>query len=321
MLHAKNTASIVAHILPRQGRHAVTTPAQHLTVAYFAESFAKSRLQYTFTASICIMLTSNLRCMKKWFTGIFVLLLVTGYAQSEQTIEQLLLKEFKAIDKLANSTSGSRFALIDTLEVANFRFRSLLQQTTARFPATLGYAFKALQKEGLRITTSADGLFRIYSWDTQTGGTMRFFENVYQYSNKGKVMSTHFRDSDQPTDPGYTYGDIYVLKSANETVYLARRQAMYSTSDMYEGIKAFSIAGDSLNTTIKIIKTKTGIRNGLGFNYNYFSVVDQPARAATLIQYDAAKKILRFAVVLADGKVTAQHIVYQFTGSFFERIK
>ncbi len=320
-MRSENPDTIVPKASPPQGVYAVVAPVPHATAAILAETLAKSRFRYTFTASIYSKLISKLRSMKKWFTGIFVLLVVTGDAQSEQTIEQLLLKEFKAIDKLANNTSGSRFALIDTLEVANLRFRTLLQQTTSRFPATMSYAFKALQKEGLRITTSDDGLFRIYSWDTQTGGTMRFFENVYQYRNKGKVMSAHFRESDQPTDPGYTYGEIYVLKTADQTVYLARRQAMYSTSDMYEGVKAFRIDGDSLNTTIKIIKTKTGIRNGLGFNYNYFSVVDQPARAATLMQYDAAKKTLRFPVVQADGKVTAQHITYQFTGSFFERIK
>ena len=40
----------------------------------------------------------------------------------------------------------------------------------ARNPSTLATDFVELKKLGVRIATSEDGLFRIYSWNTELGG-------------------------------------------------------------------------------------------------------------------------------------------------------
>jgi len=112
------------------------------------------------------------------------------YAQSPKKIEEDLLKSFKKIHYW-NEQRGKDTSLtwVNNLEEANEVFGSKLKNYTGKFPFTLRYPFRSLKKEHLDIISSADGLFRIYSWDTWQGGTMHDFENVLQYKSGGKVTS------------------------------------------------------------------------------------------------------------------------------------
>jgi hypothetical protein len=150
---------------------------------------------------------------------------------------------------------------------------------------------------------------------------MHIFDNIYQYKANGKVFSKTIKESEDEGDPGYWYSTIYSLSNAGKTFYLGLRHGIYSTKDTYQGIKAFSISSNSLNAETKLIKTKTGVRNALGFEFNFFSVVNQLERPVRLIKFDAVAKTLSFPVVLENGEVTEKNIVYRFTGQYFERKK
>jgi hypothetical protein len=260
--------------------------------------------------------------MKTILTTICTLFVLSALGQDQKSIEQALLKKFKKITYWADYKGDTdNLYKYDSLEKANEDFRKLLLKYTSQHPSTLTFAFKGLDEEGLSIATSVDGLFRIYSWDTYTGGTMHFFDNVYQYKANGKVFAKAIKESEDEGDPGYLYSSIYSLSSTGKTYYLGLRHAIYSSKDTYQGVKAFIISNNSLNTETKLIKTKTGLRNALGFEFDFFSVVDQLERPVRLIRYDAATKTLRVPVVLEDGKVTDKSMVYQFTGQYFERKK
>src|SRR4051812_38402826 len=92
-------------------------------------------------------------------------------AQSPKAIETDLLKSFKKIgywdDNRGNNENGD-----DSLDKANEVFATKLKNYTAKYPLTITEPFTSLKKEHLDIFTSADSLFRIYSWDTGGGGTM-----------------------------------------------------------------------------------------------------------------------------------------------------
>ncbi len=209
----------------------------------------------------------------------------------------------------------------DSLEKANGDFRKLLLKYTSQNPSTLTFAFKKLDNEGLSIATSADGLFRIYSWDTYTGGTMDNFDNVYQYKANGKVFSKTIKENEDESDPGYYYSTVYSVSNKGKTFYLGLRHGIYSTKDSYQGVKAFSIISNSLNAKTKLIKTKNDLSNALGFEFDFFSVVNHLERPVMLIKFDAAAKTLSFPVVLESGEVTEKNIVYRFTGQYFEQKK
>src|SRR5690349_16721905 len=101
-----------------------------------------------------------------------------SYGQTEKAIEEKLLAQYKRIHYWANDKSND---LSDSLVQADSLFCKTLLAFTSATPSTITFPFNELVKEGLTISTSEDGLFRIYSWDTETGGTMHFYLNVYQY--------------------------------------------------------------------------------------------------------------------------------------------
>lgn len=255
--------------------------------------------------------------MRTTLTTILTLFILAVWGQTQPSIEQDLLKQFKRITYWHNyNGSDAGVERYDSLDKANANFQKSLLTYTAQYPSTLQADFKELVKEGLTIATSPDGLFRIYSWDTWNGGTMHFFGNVYQYKTGNKVFSKLIKE---PIDePNYWYTDIYSLVNGKSTWYITVRHGIYSSRLCYQGVKVFSITNGILNDQTKLIKTKTGIRNTLGFEFDFFSVVDRPERPVKLVTYDTAAKKITLPVVTAKGKVTDKFIVYQFTGQYFE---
>lgn len=222
-----------------------------------------------------------------------------AYAQSPRIIEQKLLVSFKQLQH-------------------NTAFRDSLLLYTATVKATFTYGFKELEKEGLIIRTSDDGLFRIYSWDMQTGGTAHNFDAVIQYKADNDLFSqaTHLEDN----ETGKWYSNIYMLKVESITYYIGLYHEMHSTRDLVQGVKAFCIKNRKVNETVRLFKTTQGPVNELRVAYNFLTVAKRPERPVKLIYYDTDDERLHLTVVKEDGTVTKQLITYQFTGKYFEKI-
>lgn len=242
------------------------------------------------------------------------------YAQHPVKIEQELLAQLRKINYWAANNDSSRLVdSYDSLEQANKEFRNHLLRYTSTVHATIGYDFYELQKQGLTIKTSNDGLFRIYSWDTRTGGTAHVFDAVFQYRNGNRLFSTTVNREEG--DPGRWYSIIHTLKTDNKTYYLAVYHVIESSRLLYQGVKTFCIEGDRLNDSVRLIKTATGIRNELGFEYDFLSVASRPERPVKLIYFDEDDDELHLSVVWQNGKVSNRFITYQFTGKYFEKVK
>jgi hypothetical protein len=250
-------------------------------------------------------------------------LFLTGLAVSAQStvkIESELMVHMRTIKKYSAYGSIRDY---DRLEKENAAFRKKLL-AYAKLPATLVYGFPKLSKE-IFISTSSDGRFRIYSWDTEEGGTMHSFDSVYQYKGStGRVFSKSFLADE--TDAGAFVSDIFTLKSASGPVYLARFSSILSTSLSFQSIDLFKIRGNVLDSRVKLIKTKKGLTHTLGFQYNFFSVVDRKERPIKLITYDEANRTIMLPVVIADdkdpaGRVTDRVIKYRFNGTYFVKVR
>src|SRR3569833_1976493 len=90
------------------------------------------------------------------------------FAQTSQQIEADLVKSIKKIGYYAEKHDDEH------LGDASDLFAAKLKNYATKFPETISYPFNQLKQEPLTILSSADGLFRIYSWDNESGGTMRF---------------------------------------------------------------------------------------------------------------------------------------------------
>jgi hypothetical protein len=243
------------------------------------------------------------------------------HAQNPQFIEQELAARLKQVDHWAtfNDSAYPDINKFDSLEMSNNIFKSSLLAYTAAYPATLNYDFKELETLGLHIRTSEDRLFRIYSWDTYTGGTAHIFEAVFQYKADNKVFSKTIHGGEG--DFGRWYSNIYSLKADDKTYYIGLYHAVFSSKDLYQGIKLFSIENNTLNDNVRLIKTRTGVRNELGFGFNFFSVANRSERPVKLIYYEEDEKKLLLPIVMEDGKVTKKMMVYQFDGENFVQIQ
>lgn len=255
------------------------------------------------------------------FTALAIVLLATTFAASAQSaakIENELMVHVRAIKKYS---AYGPIRDYDRLAKENTALKKKLLRY-AKQPATLKYGFPKLGK-AIFMSTSADGKFRIYTWDTEEGGTMHSFESVYQYmGNRGRVFSKSFPTEDG--DAGSFVTDIFTLSTSNGPVYLARFSAILATADSYQSIDLFKIRGDSLDNRVRLIKTSEGLTHTLGFEYNFFSVVKRKERPLKLILYDAATRSIRLPVVIVDdkdplGRVTNKFIKYRFNGTYFVR--
>ena len=259
--------------------------------------------------------------MKIISIALFCFLSLNLSAQSNAKIEQELINLHSKLDYWTTEQRRQpEKALGDSLVKANAMFRKKLLQYTSNNPETINYAFTRLKKQGLYIADSKDGNFRIYSWDDLSGGTMRFFENVFQCKRKTKTGSTSFAGPDQ--NPGGFYSEIFTLENVGIKYYLAYFNAIGSNREMYQSLQTFKLTETGLQKNIKIIKTKTGLKSELGFGFDFFSVVDRPERPVKLIHFDPKAKTIKIPLVndKGSGQVSDKFITYKFNGQYFVKI-
>lgn len=213
----------------------------------------------------------------------------------------------------------------DNLETANETFMKLLLKYTSSNPQTLKYKFRLLEKNGLGITTSQDGKFRIYSWDTWTGGTMHFFKNVYQYEANNRVYSKTIESvkyENVNNDSDCFFYQINDIVSGNKKYYITQSSSILSSALSYHNVKIFSIDGNKLNDDARLIKTKNGIQNQLGYELDLTVPTNQNKNIRNYnIEYDAKNKIISIPLILENSKIINKRIRYQFKGKYFELIK
>ena len=245
-----------------------------------------------------------------------------GQVTKESDTDPELLASFNIIGYWANYVSDDdKINSADSLTKANKTFKNQLLNITSREPGSILQAMTDLVSLGVYIATSEDKKFRIYSWDTQTGGSMRFFDNVYQYALENGTASEANPKTDLVKVPHGFYTQIFTVPTKKGVFYMGYLNEIYSNKDNYQALKLFGIEGANLNTQLKLIKTKTGLHNQLGFDYDFFSVVDRPERPIQLIAYDPIKKSITIPVVLAKGQVSNKKIVYVFDGVNFLKKK
>jgi len=234
--------------------------------------------------------------------------------QSLAAAEQKLVKQLDKINSLDDQHGpDAPEDLLETIESENNILGGLLADVTTEYPSSLTYKFPHLVNAGIDIATSPDGLFRIYSWDQNAGGTAHEYNKVYQYKSGDKLYSK----LEVNGNDGNRYSRIYMLDANDKRYYLGVGHVRVSTLKEYESIQAFSIQQGDLIDTVRIIKTQSGLTRTLGFEY----IDDVHAPDGDMFHYDDSTRTIRFPVVMEDEIVTKRRITYKFTGSYFEKIK
>jgi hypothetical protein len=246
---------------------------------------------------------------------------LTAFSQTPAAVERELIGHLDNIKKFGNYGTT-----VDDQKLSknNEDLESKLLKYGKRADI-LRYPFAKL-KAKMSVTTSKDGSLRIYSWDSQTGGTAHWQENVFQFRGKGgKVFAEGGGERVEGDACNGFYHQIFQTDTPGGRVYLANSTAQCSTSLNQQTIEAFRIVGDKLDTKAKAIKTRSGVTNQISFAYDFFSAVDHRERPIRLFSYNDSTKTFRFPIVIRDrktpqGRVTNRFISYRFDGQYFVKV-
>lgn len=105
-------------------------------------------------------------------------------------VEHTLSKKFQRIAYWRDyPKDDTTVAFDDSLGMANLDFQNSLLKIASTYPASLKYDFTLLQDSGLIIATSDDHRLRIYSWDSELGGTAHNFMSVFQFRGARGVQA------------------------------------------------------------------------------------------------------------------------------------
>ena len=262
--------------------------------------------------------------MKFQFTLLILILNFSLYAQDIKTCNKRLKETFEKIEFYSSQKDEYRNAY-DSIDKYNGIIKKSLLKYSCSIPETLTYDFKDLTKIGLKISESQDGFFKIYCWDSETGGTMRSYRNVFQFKNGNKLFSQKLTsDIDQYGESSFSYEIIDEVISENKTFYIVKCIFIGSSAVSSHKIKIFSIENSKLNENAKLIKTKTGIRNELSYDIDFSSNVNQESNSVdseyAWILYDKKSKTIILPLISENGKLTKRKIKYAFKGKYFEKI-
>lgn len=235
----------------------------------------------------------------------FVFLATPVFTQNLDAIEKDLVETYASI--------SSFFRIdYDSLQYYSQRFDEKISTYLEKYPATFKHPFTQL-KERCFITTSADGLLRIYSWDTWLGGTAHIFSSIAQFQSEGSIFL------DEIGGMGF-FSEVFTVKTPQKTYYIAVSHGIFSTADAGQSLDAFTIEQNELRP-VELFNTKGKMSTSISFEFDFFSVVERLERPLKLIKYDEQKKIISIPVIAKDGAVTELFTRYRFNGKYFGEVE
>jgi hypothetical protein len=212
----------------------------------------------------------------------------------------------------------------DSLETYNDKLQNRLLECTKTIESLTANT-NSFADNNIGVSTSPDNRFRVYSWDDQTGGTMRYGVNIFQFSD-GKNVYSQPSDWDGAEDgvPAYFYDVIDHVVSNGKTFYVVTGVFIGSSAASLHKIKIFSIDDGHLNPDAVLIKTASGIQNELGYEVD-FSDKDnwknpKANREWADLQYDPKTKTIAIPLITEAGQVTSRKIRYRFNGTYFVKL-
>ncbi len=229
----------------------------------------------------------------KHFLSMLIFLFGTQlFAQSNNSTEKLLYNHFKKAQKNYYSdeiTQKDYQSIIDENDI----FTAELVYYLKTKPISIERSFNNLVEKGFRVTTSADGNFRIYSWAINLGGRENFYYNIYQYKFKNK----HGIWADKENDYEGSYIiDVFETKLHGKQYYFPYTQSA-SGNIVENSIYNFSISENGISNEDKIFKVSEEPESYVSIGFDFFSVLDHEERPVRLIKFNSKTKTFTWPVI------------------------
>jgi len=206
-----------------------------------------------------------------------------------------------------NKTYSDQLAESDAVGKANDSLRSYLKQR-ARDPKLLSVPLKSVSDLGMLIATSPDKKLRLYSWDTQTGGSMRFYSTIAQLHPGNENRCTVIDMSPKEAGDSEFCKTISMVRTGEgKNVYLLQTYSVWSSTFRGSTIEAYSIEHGTLKK-FPIFQTTKGslweIECSTSDSYDFPD-----------IELKNNNKSLFVPLIDKNGHQTSKYLVYKFNGN------
>jgi hypothetical protein len=243
-------------------------------------------------------------------------ILNVAYAQTKPEIVEGIIKKqvnhLKILSFGLNRKWNDIDKIRDSISIENrLIMESLLKYTEGNIEV-LNYPFISLQRTGIKIASSSDSNFRIYSWDNELGDSLRYFYSVAQFKVNGHVYSLLLTDTSGKVENSISgwYSSIYPLKAKLKTYYLGICNFVLSSKYYATTIELYELS-DHVVDRAAIFVDPDHRDNGVTFNFDY------DKRLISYKYYNPITKELRIPI-MKDYKFIKNFKVYKFNGSVLE---
>jgi hypothetical protein len=255
---------------------------------------------------------------------VVMLLLIAAQAVYAQSIEEIDHKLATYLDRLAcwsaHSNKDTTVSRRDSLASINYSIASYIEHVCHKKPVSVLKSLPKAGERGLTVMASDDDKLLLFSWDTKMGGTMRYYDDIVQYTAGNTLKVAHMVDTSVDGDYGSDYMNITTIHTtSNKTVYLVQDYCIISTNDRSESITAYTIEHGVLKTA-DMFKTKTQLLDDIEYHYDAFaSMKKYPGKDIARVHLsDDSKKLF---IPIVNGKygdvVSDRYLVYVFDGTYF----
>jgi hypothetical protein len=254
---------------------------------------------------------------------------MTSYSKetNSKLIEERVISYIKAIHywKYSYKDDNDLIQPYDSLVYYNKELMNYLNHTCKTNPAIVSYNFDSAKniRLGFGVVASEDKKLKYYYWNTETGGTMFFFDAIVQYSWKGNIRTKVLNDISDPlkkeekSDCWMRYDTIYTLHTnKKKTVYI-----VIGTSVLYSDLHATSIESYCIeNGALKpapFFKTTKSILSSIFYEYSIFANSDFIDNREKYSVHLSANRKKLYIPVIQDERPTGKWIVYNYDGDKF----
>ncbi|MBS1778215.1 MAG: hypothetical protein JST70_02750 [Bacteroidetes bacterium] len=254
---------------------------------------------------------------------------MTSYSKETNSnlIEQRVISYIKAIHywKYSCKDDNDLIQPYDSLVYYNKELMNYLNHACKTNPAIMNYNFDSAKniRLGFGVVASEDKKLKYYYWNTETGGTMLFFDAIVQYSWKGNIRTKVLNDISDPlkkeekSDCWMWYDTVYTLHTTKKkTVYI-----VIGTSVLYSDLEATSIESYCIeNGALKHVpffRMTKSLLSSIFYEYSIFAnsdFIDNREKYSVHLSTNGKKL---YIPVIQDETPTGKWIVYNYDGDKF----
>ena len=257
----------------------------------------------------------------KWIiTLLLVVLLINARGQTPHAADKKIAKYLERIGYWWQQDDGG-----DSLRSTNAKLMGYLKDVTRKFP--LQTRFPLAEKNGLGVSSAGNGGLKIYSWDSQLGGTLHDYSSLAVFRTRAGQSNLTLHDETDNVDYGHTgyseggywYDKIVPIYGKRGVVtYLAFGSAHIS-AELGEIVFAYQIINNDL-VNVPFFKTTKQTVKFIEYSYGRLSFIDKhPKQKSPEMHLNADHTRLYIPIVSGPfhDQLTAKYLVYVFNGNNF----